>query len=205
MKRMSWKRIVLRIVVLAGVVVVFSGCPEIFTGGLNSPLDPNAADYQGFDTVAHPDDMVPHIEDGATVMWLRFVVSAVEGAESYHLQIATAQDFSSGSVIHDKADYPSNVINPESSASLTGDTMYYWRSRGAADSRGDIEQWGLYFSIGAIVGGVSTLTGAGVLGLGPRRSALIEERNELDRRINRLSAEFARQAAQNALYGRGWQ
>ena len=140
MTQMSWKQIVLRIVVLAGVVVVFSGCPEIFTGGLNSPLDPDAADYQGFDTVAHPDDMQPHIADGATMEWPRFVVSLVDGAESYHLQIATEQDFSSGSVIHDKADYPNHMMMLIGDVGFIGGTMYYWRSR-ARVSGGQPGSW----------------------------------------------------------------
>lgn len=73
---------------------------------------------------------------------------------------------------------------------------------GVSSARGDVQQWGMMFSLSAIIGGVSALTGTGLVALGPNQGALIQERNELDRRINTLSAEAARRQAENALFGR---
>jgi len=75
---------------------------------------------------------------------------------------------------------------------------------GVNAARGDVQQWGMMFSLSAIIGGVSSLTGTGMLTLGPNQGTLIQERNELDRRINTLSADAARKQAENALFGRSF-
>ncbi len=73
---------------------------------------------------------------------------------------------------------------------------------GVTAARADSERWGILFNVGAIAGAGSSLAGAGLLAFGPGRQGLIDQRNELNRRIDALSAEYARLQAENALYGR---
>lgn len=67
--------------------------------------------------------------------------------------------------------------------------------------RADAAQWGLTFSVTAIAGAVLDAGGAALLAVGPNRSRLIRERNELQRQIDALSARFAAETVQQPILG----
>ena len=109
------------------VALLLAGCPQIFTDGLDNPIDPKADSYQGFETVDHPDEVRAVTASGVEMIWPEFLVSKLNGATGYHLQIATEAGFSPDTIVYDKEDFTNHLMR--SAGDLEAGVTYYWRVR----------------------------------------------------------------------------
>jgi len=126
------------IAAIARGALILTGCPDYFTADLDSLMDPDAASYQGYTTVDDVNAVEPSLADGAALDFMVFPISEVLGADTYRLQIATADDFTiPANVIFDKDDYTTQVM--PATADLVAGTTYYWR--GAAHKDGVWGGW----------------------------------------------------------------
>ncbi len=118
-------RRLLHLIVATAVVLILASCFDVFTADLNSPMDPEADAYQGYETVSNADDIAAASQTGA--QWVIFTASEVVGATAYHLQVTTTGDSAFAAPIVDNATFSTNVM------AVTGDftagTTYRWRAR----------------------------------------------------------------------------
>lgn len=96
-------------------------------------IDPQSPSYQGFHTVPGVDDILPHTPNGTELLYQEFMVSQVEEAEAYRLEIAEDEAFTN--VVHHQDSFTGNSL--VAAVNLEAEQLYYWR--GSALSN---EQWG---------------------------------------------------------------
>ena len=73
---------------------------------------------------------------------------------------------------------------------------------GVRSARRDVRQWGVRFSLSAILTGASAITGTSILAFGPDYGSMLQERNELDDKIESLIAEVVLKHAEHESFGR---
>ncbi len=108
-------------------------------GDLDNPVDPEAPNYQGFDTVADSNNInLVSPEDGLSFDFPpEFSWTPVDGAQQYHLQIAETSDFSSILYEIDDCEQGSHLVSDMSCE--TGDI--FWRVRAKKN-----DEWGVWSS-----------------------------------------------------------
>ena len=96
--------------------------------------------------------------------------------------VGTAYSYLQGSVA--RSDYDDAGVSPQ-----------------ALELRSEAQSWGVRFSISAIATALTTAGGVTLFALGPDQRDLIDERNDLRRTIDALSARTAAEAATNPILG----
>lgn len=138
------KRTVLVSVAVTFLLVVMASCLIEPMDDLQRThqFDPGSSDYQGYHTVAHPDQIVSHTAHGSRLLWPQFVVSELIGATEYQLQIASDTAAAEEAVVYQGAGHNGNVMNPSLDAGFVADTPYHWRARArAANAFGRWTEW----------------------------------------------------------------
>jgi hypothetical protein len=122
------------------ILLLLTGCPDIFTANMDSPMDPEAESYQGYTTVDDVNEVEPVTVDGVNLDFISFTINEVVGADAYRLQIASDTDFSiPGNILFDKNDYTTRVMPATGNVNLTAGTTYYWRAAAQKDGA-----WGVW-------------------------------------------------------------
>ena len=101
-------------------------------GVLNNPVDPSAASYQGYLTVASDSDMRSLSPlDGAALSIPRFVATGYDKATTYHLQISSAGDpLFAASIVYEDSTFATSVMRAATLVDKVsiGESLY-WRVR----------------------------------------------------------------------------
>ena len=104
-------------------------------GPKDNPIDPKAANYQGFATVTSPYSIATAIPaDGGTLTGLTVTATKVIGVTAYQARFATSAPALAAATAVDSA---SNVLNI-GAAALINATTYYWQAR----AKGSDGNWG---------------------------------------------------------------
>jgi hypothetical protein len=118
------------------ILLLLTGCPDMFTADLDSPMDPDADSYQGYDTTDNANDVQLHGNSGDGIIFLSpFVLSEVNGADRYGIQIATAASFAADAIVFEQHDFTANTIPVPLDFNVG--TTYYWRGRAHTSAWGD--------------------------------------------------------------------
>jgi len=130
-KEMNMQRSIFRILQKPTVTILcllILSCEGLF-GPHDDEKDPNSSNYQGFNTVLSADEISTYSPDNDAklrVMPEKFVISEVEGAEVYSIQISTSSSFNTLSF--EKNDYTSNQMTSGLPVLAQGQ-WYYWRAQ----------------------------------------------------------------------------
>jgi len=147
------------------LIVLTSTCT--LWGIMDDPADPNAASYQGYETVSETSEVKPSVDDYGQVRFApALIANKVAGAEAYGFQIATTSDFSAP--LHTSAESTSNIYYPIDWAEFSSSLDYNWRVRA---KKGGI--WGPWSSPCSFIiavpefGTISPVNGATIATLTP--------------------------------------
>lgn len=123
-----------RIFFIVLISVIFIGCPDYFSADLDSPLDPEAESYQGYETEDSVDALTALTPDGVELSFQVLETSEVLGA-TYQVQIASSSDFDTVLVYDSADDMPAGFSSHRMpiSASLVGKTEYFRRAQALKD------------------------------------------------------------------------
>ncbi|MDA8409679.1 MAG: chitobiase/beta-hexosaminidase C-terminal domain-containing protein, partial [Treponema sp.] len=109
-------------------------------GPKDNPIDPKAANYQGFATVTSPDSIATAIPaDGGSLTGLTVTATKVIGATAYQARFGTSVAALAAATAVDSA---SNVVNI-GAAALINATTYYWQAR----AKGSDGNWGSWSGV----------------------------------------------------------
>jgi hypothetical protein len=115
---------------------MFFSCTDFYLRDLNNPVDPEAPDYQGYETVENPDDIKPVGGDAGELFFPPlFLAEKVVGATAYQFQMADNAGFAP--VLWTSSEASENELLPTALGYLYADTTYYWRVRAKVN-----DEWG---------------------------------------------------------------
>jgi len=123
--------------IITAMVGTVLGCPLLPVDMLDDPADAGGGNYQGYPVIADPDEIEGCIENGEYLAIPRFVVSQVQDAQAYRLQVATDVEFAS--VVYDEDVFVGNVMdadNLEGSLTKSLDERYWRACAKAGDTWG---------------------------------------------------------------------
>jgi hypothetical protein len=113
------------LVLLSLVTLLLSSCEA--WGPRDNAADPQAGNYQGYETVKSPEAVKPAAPDSGIVTYIpRLVALKVANAQAYRFQISPAADFTAPNT-YTSTECASNEFYPVDCASLAATTSYYWR------------------------------------------------------------------------------
>jgi formylglycine-generating enzyme required for sulfatase activity len=122
-------------------IFILSACSALF-GDFDNPADPEAGNYQGYETVASPDLMAGvNPADGGVLFSTKLLVTKVRSAQAYALRIAisSADLESDATCLYAKDDFSANAMSI-SAANLVIGSQYFWKAR----AKGPDGAWGAW-------------------------------------------------------------
>ena len=124
--------------VISWMILLSIGCPLLSLDDLENPADPDAESYQGYMVIDNPDQIDLYVSNGAFLSDPILIVSDVEGAQSYQIQVADDELFEN--VVYESS-FATNVLQPELPKTHH---RRYWRVRVSRD-----DEWGAWSRIGS--------------------------------------------------------
>jgi len=128
------------------ILMMATSCPLLPVDMLDNPGDPGGGNYQGYPVIADPNDIEGWVEDGAYLAIPRFVVSQVQNAQAYRLQVATDTEFTS--IVYDEDGYYGNMMIATGLGDLLTRSadVRYWKACAKVD-----DTWGLWSEVRSFV------------------------------------------------------